>query len=556
MEGDIKIKNVLSRILPIILSISLSISILLLLIFLFSEISYSAYANNQNSYNNNISKVTIYFCYSITCPHCAKEKIFLRNLEEKYPRLDVDYIIASENQDLFKKLCSDYNTIPVGVPRTFIGDKVFIGFTEEEGSLEWYDAYKAYYGYSNQIENEIRKLMDLAPLMCECEVLKISKRDESVSKLLEEYPESKYSVYLINETYLVGWWSPDRINSNIDYPNVVAKVNARTGEIIESWIPDMPVEGLKKPTPSPESRIFELIIPVFLIYGLVYIIFRNKVHSRYWISGLSLLVIASLFVTLQNISEKNIIGFAKGFSFPGFTFIIALIDGFNPCAFAVLAFLLSLLTYTRSRKKMLLIGSVFILTSGFMYFLFIMLLLIVRATMLSEFQDIMRLMVGLIAIIAGIINIKDFFFFGRGISLTMSDDKRNRIFGRIGRIVQGLRRAESKREIIFAVIATFILAIMVNIIELGCTFILPVEYIEVLLNNYPEPIGLTHIFFTAFYGLVYIIPLFAILGSFIYSFKSERLTERQGRILKLFGGIIMVSLGLILIFKPEILIFK
>ncbi len=514
----------------------------------------SGFPSAAQTLHNEDEKITIYFFYKETCQHCAREKVFLDKLESKYPRLEIIRISVVEEPQLFEEMLREYGSIPVGVPRTIIGGKVFVGFSSEEGSLEWYDAYKGYYGYGKQMENEIRELMNLAPLLCECGVVEISKEDEKVKNLLDTYPDSKYSIYLADEIYTIGWWSPDRINSELMYPDVLVKLNAKTGELIESTNPDSPVEGVKKPVKE-QSDVLELLIGLFLLYAMLYVIFRKKIHARYWISVLFLFIIASLFIIIQNVSEESIIDFAKGFSFPGFVFIIALVDGFNPCAFFVLGFLLSLLTYTKSRGKMLLIGAVFILTSGLMYSLFIIVLLTIRTELLSEYQGIIRLMVAAIALVAGLINIKDFFYFKKGVSLTMSDKSTQKIFSRIRSLVNSVREAQTGREMLIAVLATVVLASMVNFIELGCTLILPMQYLEVLLNNYSEPVGLMHILYTVFYGVVYIIPLFAILGGFIYSFKSEKISEKQARVLKLVGGLIMLTLGLVLLFKPELLIF-
>ena len=57
-------------------------------------------------------------------------------------------------------------------------------------------------------------------------------------------------------------------------------------------------------------------------------------------------------------------------SLPLFTIIIGLLDGFNPCAMWVLMFLLTLLVYTKSRKRMFMIGGTFILISGLVYYFF------------------------------------------------------------------------------------------------------------------------------------------------------------------------------------------
>ena len=81
------------------------------------------------------------------------------------------------------------------------------------------------------------------------------------------------------------------------------------------------------------------------------------------------------------------------------------------------------------------------------------------------------------------------------------------------------------------------------------------QYIEVLITNFGTHVTSSHYMYIAFYCTVYIIPLFAILGSFLYSFKSERMTETKGKILKLISGLVMLGLGLILLFKPELMVF-
>ena len=93
-------------------------------------------------------------------------------------------------------------------------------------------------------------------------------------------------------------------------------------------------------------------------------------------------------------------------SLPAFTVVLAGLDAFNPCAFFVLLFLLSLLAHQKSRSRMSLIGGIFVLTSGLMYFAFM-------AAWLNVFQLLgalawITLAAGLLAIAAGLINIKDF----------------------------------------------------------------------------------------------------------------------------------------------------
>jgi hypothetical protein len=88
------------------------------------------------------------------------------------------------------------------------------------------------------------------------------------------------------------------------------------------------------------------------------------------------------------------------------TLVLAGLDAFNPCAFFVLLFLLSMLAHQKSRKRMLLIGGVFVLVSGLMYFAFM-------AAWLNVFQLFghlawVTLAAGALAVFVGAVNVKDF----------------------------------------------------------------------------------------------------------------------------------------------------
>ena len=201
-----------------------------------------------------------------------------------------------------------------------------------------------------------------------------------------------------------------------------------------------------------------------------------------------------------------------------------------------------------------LIGSVFIITSAIMYFIFIMIMIFVGSIFIEKYGTIILTVLGVIITAAGIINLKDFLFFRKGVSLTMSDKEKNKITSKARKIVQTLKK-NTKKSILLAIGGTVLLAIGVNIVELGCTAILPTVYMSSLINTYGAGIGLWHILWTLLYAFVYIIPLFAILFNFIFTFKSERISEKQGRILKLIAGAFMLLCGLIMIFKPTLLMF-
>ncbi len=388
------------------------------------------------------------------------------------------------------------------------------------------------------------------------DVVEISRRDPAVQELLGRFPEALSTYAFLNGTYVVGWWTPDRMSSKLDYPDLVVYVNGVDGSVIDTRVPVSRIAGLDKPGQS-LSIILVVMLSVLAVYLLLYLLLngRLKWDNRYWASGFIALLIITLFVLAETTPVSFIERFANKFPFPVFVFIIALADGFNPCAFTVLIVLLSLLTHTKSRRKMLLIGGVFVLASAFMYFLFIMALTLVGSWFFAQYGADLLKVLGALVLLAGLINLKDFFYFKKGISLTISDENRSRVFRHAGSIVKRVDRADSRWSMFLALLGTAALAGFVNLVELGCTAMFPAAYMSALFNKYGNSIGIYHVLYTAFYSIVYVIPLFAILGGFLYSFKSDRLSEGKARMLKLVGGLIMLGLGLVLLVKPELLSF-
>jgi glutaredoxin len=525
--------------------------------------TYMGYANqieyaiaNPTEIKGNATKLILF--HSESCPHCQDERRWLEGIRANYPDLVIEeYEIGSpENASLFERMSAEYNTTSAGVPRTFIGSKVFVGFSSEEGDLVYNQGYKAYIGYSNQIENSIQECLFGVCSSLSDQVLDISKKSPLVAELIKKDLWARSTKAFLNDSYVVGWWTTERLSSKLDYPDLLVYIDGVDGSITKTVVPSARVPGMDKPGQG-ASAVYIGMLSVILIYLCSYLFLRKRIKwsDRYWASGFIALVIMLFFILAVTTPVSVIERFAKKFPFPVFVFVIALADGFNPCAFTVLIVLLSLLTHTKSRRKMLLIGGVFVLTSSFMYFLFIMVLTLVGSWVFGQYGSLLLKVLGVLVVLAGIINIKDFFFFKKGISLTISDEHRGRIFRHAGKIVKSVDKAESKKAIILALLGTAALAALVNLVELGCTAMLPAAYMSALFNQYGNNIGFYHVLYTAFYSFVYVIPLFAILADFLYSFKSERLSESQARILKLVGGLIMLGLGLVLLIKPDLLSF-
>jgi len=225
---------------------------------------------------------------------------------------------------------------------------------------------------------------------------------------------------------------------------------------------------------------------------------------------------------------------------PLFTLALGLVDGFNPCAMWVLLFLLSILVNIRRRGRILLVAGTFVLISGLVYFVFM-------AAWLNLFLLIglvrwLQVVLGLLALVIGAIHIKDFFAFGKGISLSISDSVKPTLYQRVRNVLH----AESLWA---ALIGVSIVAVMVNLVELLCTAGLPALYTQVLtMNAMPT---LHYYAYLVLYNLAYIFDDALMVGIAVFTMSKFKLQQRQGRWLKLVSGLVVMLLGMLLLLAPD-----
>lgn len=229
-------------------------------------------------------------------------------------------------------------------------------------------------------------------------------------------------------------------------------------------------------------------------------------------------------------------------SLPVFTVVIASLDSFNPCAFFVLFFLLSLLIHAHSRRRMLLIGGLFVFFSGLVYFLFMAAWL--NLFLLTGTIPAITVAAGVVALMVATVNIKDFFFFEQGVSLTIPEQQKPKLFAHMRRLM----KADSLPSMLAG---TTVLALAANSYELLCTAGFPMVFTRMLtLRQLPTA---TYYAYLAFYCGIYIVPLAVIVVIFTVTLGGRKLTEWQGRVLKLVSGVMMLGLGLVLLVDPSLL---
>lgn len=234
---------------------------------------------------------------------------------------------------------------------------------------------------------------------------------------------------------------------------------------------------------------------------------------------------------------------SRQLSLPLFTVILGALDSFNPCAMWVLTFLLTLLVYAQSRTRMLVVGGIFVLTSGLVYFLFMSAWLNLFL-LAGGYTNSVRIAVGLLAVVAGAINVKDFFWFGQGVSLMIPEKYKPLVIARMRPLIRAPKAAGM-------IAGTVVLAGFANFIELLCTSGFPALYVRILtLRQQPT---LAYYLYLGLYNVVYVIPLAIIVGGFVWTMRHKKISAQEGRVMKLVSGLMMALLGLLLLFKPGLL---
>jgi glutaredoxin len=225
---------------------------------------------------------------------------------------------------------------------------------------------------------------------------------------------------------------------------------------------------------------------------------------------------------------------------PLFTVVIGLLDGFNPCSMWVLLFMLSLLAGLANRPKMLLITGTFVAVEGIAYFAFMAAWL--NLFLFIGLSRITELILGGIAGLAGVINIKDFLAFRHGISLSIPDAAKPGLYA-------GMRRIIRAENIVAALIGTVILAVLVQVVELLCTAGLPALYTRILTMRQLD--RWAYYGYLALYNMAYMLDDVLVLAIGVITMSHYRLQEREGRWLKLISGLVMVALGAVLLLEPK-----
>ncbi len=234
-------------------------------------------------------------------------------------------------------------------------------------------------------------------------------------------------------------------------------------------------------------------------------------------------------------------------SLPLTAIIIGFIDGFNPCAMWILIFLISMLLSVKDVKKRIGLGVIFLISSGFIYMLFMVAWLQI---MLSTVQiGIVQKIIGLVAIIGSIWNLRSYFKTkNQDVGCEVTDENKRR------KIMTRIKTYVNEKSFIIAAIGLIGLSFSVNLVEFACSAGWPVVFTEILALH--DLSKLSYYVYILIYILFYMIDDIIVFIIAMVTLEITGISNKYNKYSHLIGGIIMLIIGLLMIFKPSILMLN
>ena len=209
----------------------------------------------------------------------------------------------------------------------------------------------------------------------------------------------------------------------------------------------------------------------------------------------------------------------------------ALIDSINPCAIGVLILLISIMIAFKTKKDMMFYGFFYILAVFVTYVLAGFGILYFLSSVPLYISEYISIVVGSLIIIAGMIEIKDFFWYGQGITLAIPPERAKQIH-------------EMTKNITLP--GVIFLGVFVAGVELPCT---GAPYLAILLLL-SQNFNFAAFLMLILYNIIFVLPLIIILLMVNFGFKIQQIKrwKQNNRIyMRLATGVILILLGWLLI---------
>ncbi len=224
------------------------------------------------------------------------------------------------------------------------------------------------------------------------------------------------------------------------------------------------------------------------------------------------------------------------------TILVGLVDGFNPCAMWILLLLISMLITLKDKKRKWILGITFLLTTAVVYFLF--LLSWIELSVFMGKLDYIKLAIATLAMILGILSIAKFvksLFRDDGCEVVSKNNRK--------RIIKSITKIVKEKSFFLAVLGIILLAVSVNIVELLCSVGLPAAFAQVLaINNTTRKM---RILYSIIYVIAFTLDDFLVFFISMKTLEIKAISNKYSKYSSLIGGILMLIIGLLMLYKPE-----
>ena len=237
---------------------------------------------------------------------------------------------------------------------------------------------------------------------------------------------------------------------------------------------------------------------------------------------------------LGNINMRDV-------SIPVVAVVLGFIDGFNPCAMWILLFLINMFFGMKDRKKAWILGMVFLLVSGLVYFLSMLGINFVIGIATINW---MKKIIALFILGAGIFNFRKYLKTRKEeAGCTVVDAKKRR------KLTSKIKKIMNSKTFLLSLLGIITLAVSVNLIELACSLGFPLIFTEILsINNIK---GVLRIIYLIIYIFFYMIDDMVVFGVSMITVEATGITNKYNKLCTLVSAVIMIIIGLLLLFKPS-----
>ncbi|MFA6035543.1 MAG: thioredoxin family protein [Candidatus Micrarchaeia archaeon] len=229
-------------------------------------------------------------------------------------------------------------------------------------------------------------------------------------------------------------------------------------------------------------------------------------------------------------------------SLPVLAVVLGLVDGFNPCAMWVLVYLIALVMEMNDRRRIWFIVGSFVLASGILYFLFMTAWL--NAFLLLGYIKGITVAIGLVALGGGVLMIKEFVETKGAMNCKVegAEDKK--------KTMSKIQELVTAPMTIVTLVGIVALAFAVNSVEFVCSAAIPAVFTQVLAVS--DASTLEHYGYILLYDVAFMLDDLIIFSLAAFA-VSGGVGQKYMKYCKIIGGLIMLFLGWMLLFAPNLL---